>query len=120
MKQEIFNLRADGFTIKDSGARKEFSGGMVRDITEGKIDYSLIRDGVMYKRWASHLTKGAIKYNKRNWMKASGQEEYDRFKESACRHFEQWLNGDKDEDHAAAVFFNINGAEYVSSNIYEN
>jgi hypothetical protein len=118
-KKEIFNIRGDGFTIKDSGKRKEFNGGMVRDITEGKIDYLLIRDGVMYKRWAEHLTKGAVKYEKRNWMKATGEEELSRFKESAARHFEQWLNGDTDEDHAAAVFFNINGAEYLKQNSNE-
>ena len=109
----------DDFIIKDSGIRKEFDSGMVRDITEGKINYQLIRDGVMFKRWALHLTKGAIKYAKRNWMKASGEEEYERFKESAARHFEQWLNGDTDEDHAYAVFFNINGAEYVKSKLNE-
>lgn len=101
------------FVVKDSGKRKTFSNGMVRDITEGKIDFLLLRDGPMFKRWAEHVTKGASKYEKRNWMKASGHEEYDRFRESACRHFEQWLNGDTDEDHASACFFNINGAEYL-------
>jgi hypothetical protein len=48
-------------------------------------------------------------------MKASGDSESERFKESAVRHFFQWLNGDVDEDHAAAVFFNINGFEYVKA-----
>jgi hypothetical protein len=46
-------------------------------------------------------------------MKARGLEEYERFRESAFRHFLQWFNGETDEDHAAAVYFNINGAEYV-------
>lgn len=105
------------FTIKDSGQRTEFASGMVRDVTEGKVDYSLLRDGPMFLRWAIHLTKGAVKYAKRNWTKAAGQEEYERFKESAARHFEQWINGDTDEDHAAAVFFNINGAEYVKGRL---
>jgi hypothetical protein len=118
-KKEEFNIRADGFIIKDSGKRKEFKCGMVRDTSEEKIDYLLIRDGVMYKRWAIHLNKGAKKYAKRNWMLANGQEELERFKESACRHFEQWLNGDIDEDHAAAVFFNINGVEYVKNKLNE-
>lgn len=86
---------------------------MVRDVTDDKIDYTLAIDGPMFKRLAIHLTKGAAKYAKRNWMKARGQQELDRFKESATRHFFQWLNGDTDEDHAAAVVFNINGAEYV-------
>ena len=101
------------FQIKDSGKREKYKSGMVRDVTDGKIDFSLIFDGPMYKRWANHLTRGAIKYNKRNWMKASGQQELDRFLESSARHFYQWITGETDEDHAAAIFFNINSAEYV-------
>lgn len=105
------------YQIKDSGERKQFNGGMVRDTSDNKVDYTLIRDGVMYKRWAIHMTKGAQKYEKRNWMKANGLEELDRFKESAARHFEQWLNGDVDEDHGAAVMFNINGYETLKSKL---
>lgn len=103
------------FVVKDSGARQQFSSGMVRDTTDNKIDYGLVLDGPMFDRWAAHLTKGAKKYSARNWMLASGDEEYSRFKESALRHFLQWYRGEKDEDHAAAVFFNINGKEYVEA-----
>lgn len=102
-----------GFDIKDSGAREAFESGMVRDTATDKVDYSLILDGPMFERWAIHLTNGAKKYAKRNWMKASGSAEYERFKESALRHFIQWYQGKRDEDHGAAVMFNINGAEYV-------
>lgn len=105
---------SDPFVIKDSGERKAFAGGMVRDITEGKTDYGLVLDGPMFERWAIHLTKGAKKYAKRNWMKAEGEEEYERFRESALRHFMQWYRGARDEDHASAVYFNINGAEYLA------
>lgn len=108
------------FDIKDSGERTQFESGMVRDTTEGKIDFSLVLDGPMFKRWADHLTKGALKYAKRNWMKARGQEELDRFRESALRHFLQWFQGDTDEDHAAAVMFNINGAEFVKEQMRFN
>lgn len=101
------------FDVKDSGQRATFESGMVRDTTDDKVDYTLALDGPMFKRLAEHLTKGAKKYEKRNWMKAAGQEELERFKESAVRHFLQWYWGDTDEDHAAAVYFNINGAEYV-------
>jgi hypothetical protein len=112
--KEKFNPRySDGFIIKDSGKRKEFKSGMVRDVNDDKINYLLVNDGPMLKRWAIHITKGAKKYEKRNWMKANGPEEYERFRESAFRHFMQWLNGDTDEDHASAVFFNINGAEFL-------
>lgn len=108
---------SDKFVIKDSGERKSFDSGMVRDTADNKIDYTLILDGPMFERWAQHLTTGAQKYAKRNWMKASDAEELDRFVQSATRHFFQWVHGDRDEDHAAAVFFNINGAEYVRARV---
>lgn len=101
------------YTVKDSGARQQFESGMVRDTTDGKTDYSLVLDGPMFRRWAEHLNKGAQKYTKRNWMQAAGDAELARFRESALRHFLQWYWGDTDEDHGSAVFFNINGAEYV-------
>jgi hypothetical protein len=102
------------FEIKDSGQRQEFASGMVRDTATDKTDYTLTMDGPMFKRWATHLTNGAKKYTKRNWMKADGEAESTRFKESALRHFLQWYWAENDEDHAAAVYFNINGYEYVA------
>ena len=105
-------------TIKDSGARQHFDSGMVRDVEEGKVGYHKVLDGPMFHRWAAPLTAGARKYpdepdGSANWTKADGATEYLRFKRSAFRHFIQWFTGQDDEDHAAAVFFNINGAEYV-------
>lgn len=105
------------FTVKDSGERQQFASGMQRDVTTDKTRYDLAFDGPMFKRYAEHLTKGAAKYEPRNWMKANGQEELERFRESAIRHFVQWLNGDDDEDHAAAVLFNLNGYEYVKKRL---
>lgn len=109
------------FTVKDTGKRQELAGGMVRNPTTGKVDYTLVLDGPMFRRWAEHLTKGAAVYAKRNWMKcASGTPEdqrktLERFKESALRHFVQWYYGETDEDHASATFFNINGYEYLKA-----
>jgi hypothetical protein len=113
-----FTVKMPEFTVKDSGARQEFSSGMVRDTTAGKADVALVFNGPMLDRWAEHLTKGAAKYpdvapGVPNWTLADGVEELVRFRKSAARHFRQWLRGDTDEDHAAATFFNINGAEYV-------
>ena len=71
----------------------------------------------MLKRWAELMTRGAEKYDDDNWMKANSMAEYTRFRQSAARHFEQWLAGDRDEDHAAGVIFNINGAEYVKERL---
>jgi hypothetical protein len=103
--------------IKDSGKREQFESGMQRDVEDDKLDYTLALDGPMFDRFVAHLTKGAKKYEARNWMKASGNREYQRFKRSALRHFMQWFRGDVDEDHAAAVWFNINGAEYVKDGV---
>lgn len=101
------------YETKDSGNRTTFDSGMQRDTQDGKVDYLLVRDGPLYERWARLMQRGAEKYDARNWMKARGEAELERFRQSAARHFEQWLAGDTDEDHAAAVVFNLNGAEYV-------
>jgi len=110
--------KVGGFVVKDSGERSNFTGGMVRDTDKDKIDYNRVFDGPMLERWAEHLTKGAVKYPDTkpgvpNWTLAEGDEEKVRFKKSAVRHFFQWLDGQMDEDHAAALFFNINGFEYA-------
>ena len=105
------------FIIQDSGTREAYDGGMVRDTAKGKIDYTLALDGPMFKRFAQHLTTGALKYEKRNWMKAEGEAELARFKESALRHFLQWYWGESEEDHGAATWFNINAAEYVKEKL---
>lgn len=109
-----------GFVIKDSGARAEFESGMVRDTDEEKIDFSnlFVHFEPMGTRLAQHLTIGRKKYpdpkpGVPNWTLAQGEEELQRFLESADRHYKQWRMGMTDEDHAAAVMFNINGAEYV-------
>ena len=113
---------SNDFVVKDSGVREEFKSGMVRDTTAGKINFLKLMDGPMLKRWAAHLTKGAVKYpdvqiGVANWTLAAGEAELQRAKESATRHFFQYLNGDTDEDHASAVFFNINLAEYVKGKL---
>lgn len=110
------------FKTKDSGKRQQFSTGMQRDTSEGKIRYDLVipltGQGNMLKRWAALMTRGSKKYLARNWEKASTQEELDRYRESAFRHFMQWFLGeDFEEDHAAGVFFNIQGAEYVKERL---
>ncbi len=108
----------DQFVVKDSGERHQFESGMVRDTQSGKLEWDRIFDGPMAERWATLLTKAITKYadvepGKPNWTLASGDAERIRFRKSAVRHFMQWLRGDTDEDHGAAVFFNINGFEYV-------
>jgi hypothetical protein len=107
------------FQVKDSGARAEFAGGGVRDTNAGKPRFDLLHPrGVPFleqflTRCAVHMAKGADKYEARNWEKFDDLESLDRAQESAARHLEQWLAGELDEDHAAAVFFNLLAAETI-------
>ncbi len=105
------------FPTKTSGVRESI-GKMVRSPAADKPNFTLIFRGPMLVRWAELLTRGAVVYGADNWLE--GLREADpakrkaikvRYLESASRHYVQWLRGDKDEDHAAAVFFNINGYE---------
>lgn len=101
------------YKTKDSGKRAKYNSGMVRDTNEDKARFDLIipldvpYEEQILTRFAKLMQRGSIKYNARNWEKASGQAELDRFKESAMRHMMQWFCGEIDEDHAVAVFFNI-------------
>ena len=104
------------FVTKDSGKREVFSTGMNRDTQDDKPRYDLIwRPGL--KRVAELMARGSVKYGPRNWEKAATQEELERFKASANRHFEAWFQGDTDEDHMSGCIFNLFGAEYVKGKL---
>ena len=108
------------FETKDSGKRQDYESGMRRDIQENKPRYDLIvpLEGVcMLDRWADLMYRGMVKYGERNWEKANSLVELVRFKASAFRHFMQWFRGLEDEDHAAAVYFNIQCSETVKERL---
>lgn len=118
-------MSKDNFITKDSGKRQSFGSGMVRDTTEGKPDFSLIMANVPYEeqmltRFAALMGRGAEKYGPKNWELANSSEELARFKSSAIRHFMQWFNSEEDEDHAAAVYFNIMAYEATKYKIENN
>lgn len=104
------------FVTKDSGKREQFESGMVRDTQDDKPRYDLV-DRAFLKRWAELMARGAKKYGENNWKKATTEAEFTRFQSSATRHLFQWLEGDASEDHAAAVAFNIAGAEMVAERL---
>jgi hypothetical protein len=95
-----------GFITHDSGERAEYASGMVRDADAGKPRYDLI-PLPMLERLAGLYARGAVKYGDRNWENADSAEEMERFQASAFRHFIQLLMGERDEDHASAVVFNV-------------
>lgn len=92
----------------------EHASGMVRSDPAGKPDYTTV-DLAMLERWAAHMTANVADKGHNNWRLAVAPEDRARFVQSAWRHFVAWSRGDTDEDHAAALFFNVAGAEYVAS-----
>lgn len=114
----------DEFVVKDSGAREEYTNGFVRDSEENKHDFTrlLSIEGLEFvpvelvERIAAHMSKGAVKYGKENWRQARGAVAKARFLRSACRHFLQWVRGNRDEDHGMAVCFNIIAHELTEEN----
>ncbi len=94
------------------------ASGMVRSDPAGKPDYTTI-DLAMLERWAAHMTAQIPAKGHNNWRHASSAEDLQRFRESAWRHFIAWERGLTDEDHAAALLFNIAGAEYVRARLAE-
>jgi hypothetical protein len=109
----------DGFITKDSGKREEYDSGMRRETQDGKPRFDLLlADGIPFDaqfltRFAALLERGASKYGEKNWQQANSEEELLRFRASGLRHMFQWMCGEVDEDHAAAVAFNLMAAEYV-------
>ena len=100
------------FITKDSGTREEYKSNMVRDTEDGKSDFTyLVIPGVPYEDQPIHrllglYARGAEKYGRHNWQKADSTEEFERFKRSLFRHWMQYLAGDREEDHIAAVVWN--------------
>lgn len=113
------------YKTKDSGVREEYASGMQRDVQTDKPRFEfLLVSGIPYEdqfltRWAKLMARGAEKYGERNFELANSTEELERFEASALRHMMQWLSGEEDEDHAAAVAFNIFAAEMVKWKIEE-
>lgn len=114
------------FVVKDSGKRQSYGSGMVRDLQEGKARFDLLipqvgmpYDDQFLTRCATLMTRGAEKYGFRNWEKADSEEELNRFRASAQRHLMQYVMGETDEDHAAAVVFNLLAAETTRWKIHQ-
>ncbi len=89
--------------VKDSGNRQEFTTGSRRDTQEGKGNPSLIPPYPL-RRLAKHFENGAKKYGRWNWK--LGQP-LSRYIDSMIRHTWAVQEGLDDEDHEAAVLWNM-------------
>ena len=90
-------------TLQDSGSRRQFKSGAVRDRGTLKprpdliSPHAMLREGIIF-------ALGAEKYELRNWELGLPISEC---LASAQRHIEQFKRGDTDEDHLAQARWNL-------------
>ena len=77
------------YQIKDSGQRRDFGTGAVRDMAQGKGRFDLIPWQTI-RALAIHYEKGCKKYGDRNWEKGIP---VNSFLDSAVRHLAQVIDG---------------------------
>ena len=89
-------------SVKDSGAREEFSTGARRDTQEGKGRFDLLPINAMF-RLSRHFENGAVKYGDSNWLKGIPLK---RYLDSLLRHTFKFAGGLEGEDHLCAIIWN--------------
>ena len=89
--------------IKDSGTRRDFGTGSVRDAAIGKGRFDLLSPIALFKL-AIHMEAGCDKYGDRNWEAGQPLSTYI---DCAIRHMYKALAGMEDEPHAEAAMWNM-------------
>lgn len=108
-------IRVPKSTLADSGARETKPSGFTREPEGEKPNYVPIFTArgldivphELIERVAEHYYQGGCKYAPNNWRRGTDAESLERNRRSAARHFVAWLNGETDEDHLAAVAWNM-------------
>lgn len=89
--------------IKDSGNRRAFETGAVRDMAEGKGRMDLLPWSAIMEV-SKHCENGAIKYGEHNVDKGIPTHS---LCDSAARHLAKYLDGWDDEPHLLAAAWNL-------------
>lgn len=97
--------------LPDSGSRREFSTGSVRDEVDGKGSFHLLSPFAL-RAYAKRMQDGMTKYGARNWEK--GQPVMN-FLDSALRHINDYMadcatGEEAQEDHLGAALWNVASA----------
>lgn len=99
--------------LHDSGERRTFKGGAVRDRGDLKPRPDLISPHAQMRE-GMIMTLGGQKYELRNWEKGMPISE---FLASAQRHIEKCKLGETDEDHIAQARWNLGAAIHCEEEI---
>ncbi|KKN50644.1 hypothetical protein LCGC14_0630710 [marine sediment metagenome] len=103
MSKPDLKCKSNKYVVKDSGERQDFETGAQRDMQSGKPRFDLIPLGPL-RRLADLYSAGAEKYGPNNWRKGIPLQ---RTLASLERHLADWIEGKIDEDHGAAVLWNM-------------
>jgi len=109
--ETIFPDDYDG--IPDTGERRSFETGAVRDASHGKPQITQIYPPSI-TRLAQRGTDGAKKYDDYNWAKGIPLSVYI---DSLDRHLKAYQMFDNSEDHLAAIMWNAMGLMYTEDAI---
>jgi len=90
-------------SLSDSGKRREFGTGAVRDVSTGKGRMDLLQMRALIEI-SKVLEAGASKYAARNWEQGIKLSSYI---DSGLRHLARFLKGDSDEPHLAQACWNL-------------
>ncbi len=97
-----------GGTKYDPSKIEVFETGAQRSSGKGKGRFDLIPTGPE-RRVALKYEEGAIGYGENNWKKGM---KFSRLFDSAKRHINQFVDGDRSEDHLAAAVWNLFAVMY--------
>lgn len=95
--------------LKDSGQRREFDTGAVRDAAPNRGRCDLLPACALL-RLSRHYEAGAAKYEARNWEKGIP---ISVMMDSGLRHLLKYMDGQTDEDHLCAAVWNLLGAMWM-------
>ncbi len=89
--------------LNDTGVRESFASGMIREpnLLRGRFD---LISPIALRKLAIHYDRGCMKYSERNWEKGGP---HSRHLNSAMRHLQDYLEGDRKEDHLSASAWNV-------------
>ncbi|MEU7318444.1 hypothetical protein [Streptomyces sp. NPDC007083] len=108
------------FPTKDSGSRDEHSPGMQREPDGDRPGFNLlVPEAVSYDHHLltccpALMARSSVTCSPGNCERADSPAKVKRTRTIALRHSIRWMSGERDEDHAAAVVFNILATETTS------
>lgn len=99
------------FDLHDSGYRREFGTGAVRDTDDGKSRPDALSPYAL-ERFGAHMAKGFLKYGEFNFEKGIPVSQ---LVASLERHLNAFKRGDRSEDHCSAMLFNVQAIIHFES-----